>query len=151
MKRIALIVGRLALGVIFLLAAYAKLKAPWIVFWGSLNDFGILPDWALEPIAKTLPWAELALGMALISGIWQRWFALMAALLLGLFFAVMVRSYAVGLKIDCGCFGPGEQLGPRTLARDFSMLALAIWVTVGSFRGWMTQVPAATEADTAIA
>jgi len=107
MKRIALIVGRLALGVIFLLAAYAKLKAPWIVFWGSLNDFGILPDWALEPIAKTLPWAELALGMALISGIWQRWFALMAALLLGLFFAVMVRSYAVGLKIDCGCFGPG--------------------------------------------
>jgi hypothetical protein len=72
--------------------------------------------------------------VALISGIWQRWFALIASLLLGLFFSVMVRSYAVGLQIDCGCFGPGEALGPKTLARDFSMLALAVVVTVASFR-----------------
>jgi hypothetical protein len=47
----------------------------------------------------------------------------------------MVRSYIVGLKIDCGCFGPGDALGPKTLARDFSMLALAVVVTIGSFRG----------------
>ena len=46
----------------------------------------------------------------------------------------MVRSYVVGLKIDCGCFGPGEALGPKTLARDGSLLALAIAVTVGAFR-----------------
>ena len=72
--------------------------------------------------------------MGLISGLWQRWFALIASLLLTLFFTVMVRSYLVGLKIDCGCFGPGEALGPKTLARDFSMLALAVAVTIGSFR-----------------
>ena len=134
MTRWLLIAGRLILGAIFVFAAYAKLRAPWIEFAGNLAGFQLLPDWALEPIAKTLPWCELALGVALISGIWQRWFALVASLLLGLFFTVMVRSYAIGLKIDCGCFGPGEALGPKTLARDFSMLALAIVVTVASFR-----------------
>jgi putative oxidoreductase len=140
-----LIAGRLVLGAIFLVAAYMKLKAPWIEFAGSLSAFELLPEWALEPVAKMLPWAELALGVALISGIWQRWFALIASLLLGLFFTVMVRSYIVGLKIDCGCFGPGEALGPKTLARDFSMLALAIAVTVGSFRLRNSPVSARTE------
>ena len=37
----------------------------------------------------------------------------------------------MGLQIDCGCFGPGEALGPKTLARDFSMLVLAVAVTGG--------------------
>jgi putative oxidoreductase len=129
-----LIAGRLILGVIFVVAAYMKLKAPWIEFAGELNAYELLPEWALEPLAKTLPWAELALGVALISGIWQRWFALIASLLLTLFFAVMLRSYIVGLKIDCGCFGPGDALGPKTLARDFSFLAMAVAVTIGSFR-----------------
>ncbi len=148
MKRWLLLAGRLALGVIFVVAAWAKLRAPWIEFAGNLAGFQLLPDWALEPIAKTLPWCELALGVALISGIWQRWFALIASLLLGLFFSVMVRSYAVGLQIDCGCFGPGEALGPKTLARDFSMLALAVAVTVASFRIRHSQ--ASTKAEPAI-
>jgi uncharacterized membrane protein YphA (DoxX/SURF4 family) len=134
MKRKLLIAGRLILGAIFVYAAYAKLKAPWLEFAGSLNAFEILPESALEPVAKTLPWCELALGVALISGIWQRWFSLIASLLLAFFFTVMLRSYLIGLKIDCGCFGPGDALGPKTLARDFSMLALAVLVTVGSFR-----------------
>ena len=134
MKRKLLIAGRLILGAIFVVAAYMKLKAPWLEFAGSLNAFEILPETWLEPVARTLPWAELALGVALISGIFEKWFSLVAALLLGLFFTVMVRSYVVGLKIDCGCFGPGEALGPKTLARDFSMLALAVAVAVASFR-----------------
>ncbi len=130
----ALIAGRLILAAIFVYAAYMKLKAPWIEFAGGLNAFELLPDWALEPVARALPWGELLLGIGLISGIWQRWFALIASLLLTLFFVVMVRSYVVGLKIDCGCFGPGDALGPKTLARDFSMLVLAVAVTIGSFR-----------------
>ncbi len=134
MVRKLLIVGRLILGAIFLYAAYAKLKEPWIEFAGGLNAFGILPENALEPVAKGLPWCELALGVALISGLAQRWFTLIASLVLAFFFSVMLRSYIVGLKIDCGCFGPGDALGPKTLARDFSMLVLAIAVTVGSFR-----------------
>lgn len=145
MKDKLLIGGRLILGLIFVAAAYAKLRAPWLEFAGNLAGFQLLPDWALEPFARTLPWTELALGIALISGIWQRWFALIASLLLTLFFSVMVRSYAMGLQIDCGCFGPGEALGPKTLARDFSMLALAVAVTVGSFRAGRRPVRSAVQ------
>ena len=138
-----IIAGRLILGAIFIFAAWSKLHAPWIEFAGGLNAFEILPESALEPVARTLPWFELFLGMALISGIWQRWFTLMASLLLAFFFTVMVRSYAIGLKIDSGCFGPGDALGPKTLARDFSMLALAVAVTIGSFRGSSGPAPEA--------
>jgi len=134
LPRLWLIAGRLIIGAVFVYAAYTKLSEPWIEFAGALSAYRLLPDSALEPIAKALPWCELALGVALISGIWQRWFSLMGSALLAFFFAVMVRTYAVGLKIDCGCFGPDDVLGPKTLMRDFFLLAIAVAVTVGSFR-----------------
>jgi uncharacterized membrane protein YphA (DoxX/SURF4 family) len=133
MKPALLIAGRLILAGVFIYAAYTKLSAPWLQFAVSLSSYKILPDNLLEPIARTLPWCELALGVAILSGIWLRWFALIGSLLLGFFFAVMIRSYAVGLQIDCGCFGPGEALGPKTMIRDGLLLALAIAVTAGAF------------------
>jgi uncharacterized membrane protein YphA (DoxX/SURF4 family) len=132
--RALLLVGRLVVGGVIFYAAYVKLRAPWIQFAASLNGYGILPESALEPVAKTLPWCELALGIAVLSGIWLRWFALMATLMLSFFFSLMVRSYAMGLKIDCGCFGPGEALGPKTIVRDGVLVAIAAAVTVGAFR-----------------
>jgi membrane protease YdiL (CAAX protease family) len=68
-----------------------------------------------------------------LSGIALRYSALVTSLLLGVFFGVMVRSYFLGLEINCGCFGPGERLGPMTLLRDGSLLALALGVTIGAF------------------
>ena len=91
---------------------------------------------------RTLPWGELALGIAILSGVWLRWFATIASLILGFFFILMVRSYAAGLKIDCGCFGPGEALGPKTLLRDGVLLALALAVTIGLFRRGASSLPA---------
>ena len=133
MTRWLLIVGRIVLGGILAYAAYAKLRVSWLVFAGSLSAYQLLPDNLLEPIAKTLPWFELALGIALIAGVLTRWSALISTLLLGTFFGVMIRSYMAGLKIDCGCFGPGEALGPKTLIRDGSLVALSIAVTIGAF------------------
>jgi putative oxidoreductase len=133
-RRVALLLGRLILAGVFIYAAYTKLRAPWLQFAVSLSSYKILADNLLEPIARILPWCELALGIAILSGIWLRWFALIGSLLLGFFFAVMVRSYAMGLQIDCGCFGPGEALGPKTMIRDGLLLALAIAVTLGAFR-----------------
>jgi uncharacterized membrane protein YphA (DoxX/SURF4 family) len=128
-----LIAGRIILGGILVYAAWAKLRVSWLVFAGSLSGYQLLPDNLLEPIAKTLPWFELALGVLLVSGLLLRWAGLISTLLLGTFFGVMVRSYAAGLKIDCGCFGPGEALGPKTLIRDGSLVALSLAVTIGAF------------------
>jgi uncharacterized membrane protein YphA (DoxX/SURF4 family) len=134
LKQALPIAGRLIIGAVIVYAAYAKLRGPWLQFAVSLNAYGILPERALEPVARLLPWGELALGIAILSGIWLRWFALIASLMLGFFFALMVRSYAAGLKIDCGCFGPGEALGPKTLLRDGVLVALSLAVTIAAFR-----------------
>ena len=129
-----LLAGRLGLALIFLAAGIAKLREPWAQFAVSLYGFKLLPDDMLEPIAKTLPWAEVALGVAILSGIWLRWFSLLASLIICLFLAVLIRSLAMGLQVDCGCFGSGEALGPMTIVRDSSMLVLGAAVTFGAFR-----------------
>jgi uncharacterized membrane protein YphA (DoxX/SURF4 family) len=143
---ILLIVGRLALAGIFLFAAYAKLKPqaamPWSgasirtslsMFAMQVDSYQLLPPQLVNPAAHFLPIFELFLGLWLLSGVWLRYSSLVTTLLLGAFFAMMVRTYRMGLEINCGCFGPGERLGPKTLLRDGSLLALALAVTIGAF------------------
>ncbi len=114
----------------FLYAAYTKLRQPWLLFAMSIDAYEILPEWAALALGRTLPWMELALGALLATGFGLRYSAAGASALLGLFFAVMVRSYAKGMRIDCACFGFGEAIGPATLARDGILLALSITLTI---------------------
>jgi uncharacterized membrane protein YphA (DoxX/SURF4 family) len=143
---ILLMVGRLALAGIFLFAAYAKLKPqaamPWSgasirtslsMFAMQVDSYQLLPPQLVSPAAHFLPLFELFLGLWLLSGVWLRYSSLVTTLLLGAFFAMMVRTYRMGLEINCGCFGPGERLGPKTLLRDGALLALAVAVTIGAF------------------
>lgn len=135
MKRALLIAGQLALAAIFIYAGYAKLREPWPQFAVSINSFQLVPVNWLEPLAKYVPWAELLLGIWVVSGILLRWSALTAAAVLTFFFAVLIRSYALGIDVDCGCFGSGEShLGPARLAEEAVMLALALAVSVAAFR-----------------
>ena len=130
-----LLIGRLIVAGIFIYAGYAKLREPYLQFEVSLESFKILPEYALEPIARTLPWLEVALGIALLTGILARWFALIASLMLAIFVGAAARAYSMGLAVDCGCFGSGsdDPLGPKWFAEHGGMLALAAAVTVGAF------------------
>jgi uncharacterized membrane protein YphA (DoxX/SURF4 family) len=142
MKRALSFAGQAVLAAIFIYAGYAKLREPWPNFAVAINSFKLAPDTWLEPMAKYLPWAELALGLAILSGLLLRWTALMASLVLALFFAVLIRSYALGMQVDCGCFGSGESpLGPLRLAEEAAMLALALAVMIGAFRRKSRSVP----------
>ena len=76
MKRWLLIAGRLGIAVIFLYAGIAKVREPWLQFAVSIESFKIVPETWLEPIARILPWCEIALGIALLTGILSRWFSL---------------------------------------------------------------------------
>jgi uncharacterized membrane protein YphA (DoxX/SURF4 family) len=92
-----------------------------------------MPSWGVNVVAWGLPKFELLLGLLLLTG-WQvRIVASVAAALLASFFAVVARTYALGLEINCGCFGPGEKLGVKTLLTDGSLLALALAVAIGAF------------------
>jgi uncharacterized membrane protein YphA (DoxX/SURF4 family) len=116
---------RLVLGAVFIYAAYTKLRQSWLLFALSIDSYQLLPEWAVLTLARTLPWLELALGLLLIAGVWLRYLSIAAAGILGLFFAVMVVGYIRGAGIDCGCFGVGEPLSIKTLARDGVLLLAA--------------------------
>ncbi len=128
-----LLAGRLILGAVFVYAAYTKFRQPWVLFAISINSYQILPEWAAVFMAHTLPWFEMVLGLLLLVGVKLRWMASAAACLLIFFFAAMLRAYFKNMGIDCGCFGFGERLGPLTIARDASLLVLAILLATGAF------------------
>ena len=130
-----LLLVRLALGGVFVYAAWVKLREPWLLFAMSIDAYQVLPQWAVLTVARTLPWLELALGILLLAGRWRRISTVAASALLMLFFGMMVRAYIRGQTIDCGCFGPGEAISPLTLLRDGSLLAGAVLLATLSFRG----------------
>lgn len=131
--RISSLVLRVALGAIFVYAAWTKLRDPWQLFAMSIDSYRILPLRAVEMAAHVVPWLELAVGLLLIAGVWLRISASIVSLLLLTFFALMVRAYAKGMEIDCGCFGPGEMISWKTLLRDGAMVAAALWLTTMAF------------------
>jgi len=148
-----LLIGRLGLAVIFLLAAYGKLRpqnaVPWTLaslkitpatlglsmtfFAMQVDSYQLLPARMVSPFAHSLPWVELALGVLLLTGFALRYVSLASALLVALFYGVVIRSYALHLAINCGCFGPNEKLDSWTLVRDGCMFALGVAVTIAAF------------------
>jgi len=139
--RVLLVVCRIALGAVFIVAAFTKLYfnggwhfGDYHFFFGMvISSYDILPLSAAEFAARVLPWAELLLGILLIAGVGLRWTGLLACALLLVFIGAMTRAYMNGLEIMCGCFGNNEKVGPLTLLRDSSMLLPALAVTIGAF------------------
>jgi uncharacterized membrane protein YphA (DoxX/SURF4 family) len=138
----ALFLLRTALGAVFLYAAWVKLREPWTLFAISIDAYHVLPQWAVLAVARSLPWFELLLGIVLLAGVWRRISTVAAAGLLMLFFGLMVRAYARGEAIDCGCFGPGEAISPITLLRDGALWASAVFLAVMAWRRKRTHAPA---------
>lgn len=146
MGRILLVIGRVALAVLFIYAAFAKMKPQMNTGWstGSLrvslsmfamevDSFQLLPTAGVNFVAHALPPFELFLGLWLLTGVTLRYSSLISSLLLAAFFGVLIHAYALGQEISCGCFGPGEHIGPKRLLIESCFLALALAVTLGAF------------------
>jgi uncharacterized membrane protein YphA (DoxX/SURF4 family) len=127
------LLGRLALGAVFIYAAYTKLRLPWMLFGMEVYSYQMLPEWGVELVARWLPWLELLLGAMLILGIWARWAAAGASALLVVFICAIVRAYRMHLGINCGCFGTSEPLTKFTILRDTGFLAASLVLTVLAF------------------
>jgi uncharacterized membrane protein YphA (DoxX/SURF4 family) len=139
---------RIALGAIFIYAAYAKLAEPWQLFAAGIRSYEVLPGAAADMLARTLPWFEVLIGGLLIVGRWLRVSTLATSGLLLVFFGLMVRARIKGMTIDCGCFGPGETISWKTLLRDGSMLAGSLVVTVAAFVNRSQPVTSKVPAET---
>jgi uncharacterized membrane protein YphA (DoxX/SURF4 family) len=123
------VILRLALGAIFIYAAWVKLRLPWQLFAMSIDSYQLLPPGPVEFLARTLPAFELLLGVALIAGKWLRISSAITSALLVVFFTLIVRAALKGQEISCGCFGPGETISWKTMLRDGAMLAGSLFLT----------------------
>jgi putative oxidoreductase len=130
-----LLVLRIALGALFILAAYVKLTAP-LDFSDSVKAFKILPDHLAQLATFAIPWTELICGIALIVGWWTRAAAALLGVTLLVFIAGIASVLARGLSVKCGCFGKLQPfctgpLGMCNILQNTVMLAAAFLIVVG--------------------
>ncbi len=144
-RRAVIWLGRLVLGGIFIYAGYAKIVLPTMhprppvgvalsFFALQVDSYQLLPPWGVSFVAHTLPFAEIVLGLLLLAGWGLRIWSILTSLIMAGFFAAVVRSYALGLEINCGCFATPEKLTMTTIVRDGLLLALAVLTTVFAFQ-----------------
>ncbi len=121
-----------ALGLVMLAAAWPKLVDP-PGFAQILFHYRLLPEATRHALALTLPWLELWIGLALITGRGECGAARVAFVLMLAFTAAIGINLLRGNPIDCGCFGAGpvrtaaEKLVAMKweILRDLAFAALA--------------------------
>lgn len=97
----------------------------------AVGAYDVLPLGMVEAVATLLPWAEIAMGVLLILGLFTRFAGASTAALAALFIAAMGQAKARGLAIDCGCFGgggPGQGVSWWDIARDVPVLLAGLYL-----------------------
>jgi uncharacterized membrane protein YphA (DoxX/SURF4 family) len=123
--------ARLLVGGVFVVAGVLKLPDPAAAV-RAVRAYRLLPEGLVGPVAFGQPVLEIAIGLALIVGVFVRTAALASAVLLVVFITGVGSAWARGLQIDCGCFGNGGQVAagqtayPWEIARDVGLLIVAL-------------------------
>lgn len=129
------LVVRVFLGVIWIWAAWEKLRSP-RVFLLAVRAYDATPEWLSKAIAYGLPVLEFSLGVLLILGVVVRLAAIVSGVLLVVFLIGIVQAAARGLKLDCGCFGGGGETNQTQytleILRDVGLLVLAGYLVIWS-------------------
>jgi len=128
-------VCRVALGVVFLVAAVAKLSdLP--AFAAGVRDYRILSEGQDRLVGSTLPFVEAAVGIVLILGVAVPLAALVAAILLAGFTLAVGVNLLRGREIRCNCFGMATTAtaGVATVVRNALLLALSASTVVTGLR-----------------
>jgi uncharacterized membrane protein YphA (DoxX/SURF4 family) len=127
MKAISL-VARLLIGVTFLYAGIVHIADP-SGFAQAIAAYRILPAWAINPLAVSMPWVEALTGLSLVGGRKTSGASLLASLMLTVFAAALTASLMRGLDISCGCFTTAPEAEKITwwyLLRDIALLTVSI-------------------------
>jgi uncharacterized membrane protein YphA (DoxX/SURF4 family) len=123
--------ARLLVGGVFLVAGALKVPDPAAAV-RAVRAYRLLPEPLVAPVAFGLPVIEIAVGLALILGVFVRTAAVVSALMLVVYMAGIGSAWARGLQIDCGCFGSGGPVANGQasylpdLLRDAGLLIVAL-------------------------
>lgn len=137
MKRLALLLGRIALGATFIVAAGPKIADP-PGFAHMVSNYLLVPPAAVNLMALFFPWIEMLAGIALVSGVFWRTGAKISAALLLVFILAIGVNLARDHAVQCGCFDvhAAEKSHAQLIAemrwvvaRDIGLLAAAAWLS----------------------
>ena len=123
--------ARILLGGVFVVAGVLKVPDPAAAV-RAVRAYQLLPEPAVAPVAFGLPVLEIAVGLALLAGVFVRTAAITSAVLLVVFLTAVGSAWARGLQIDCGCFGNGGEVAagqtayPLEVLRDAALLLIAL-------------------------
>jgi len=124
----ALVFLQVLLGIVFVAAGIAKLEERYALL-RLLRDTLRLPHALAKITSRTLPWFELALGVALLLGVAARVVTMLAFTLLVVFTLGLATARLRGHReLDCGCFGRSNQSDTTTvlIARNLLFLSPAV-------------------------
>jgi uncharacterized membrane protein YphA (DoxX/SURF4 family) len=129
---------RVALGVVFLVAAWPKLADP-EGFARAISHYRMLPEPVERVAALVLPPLEALLGICLVLGVLDAGASLLVLVLLTAFTGAIAAALARGLDISCGCFDTegGAKVGLSKVVENLAMLAAAFLVTRAD-RSWLS-------------
>lgn len=155
------LLARLVLGGVLLVAGALKVGAIGESIL-AVRAYRLLPYELTTVVGTVLPFAEVLLGLLLITGTFTRISGVLGALLMVAFIIGIGSAWARGLTLDCGCFGGGGEISaeeafaayPWEIARDVGLAACGAWLalwprTPFSLDNWIFGAPGATPADTA--
>ncbi|CAB4739521.1 MAG: DoxX family membrane protein [Actinobacteria bacterium] len=131
---------RLILGGVLLVAGALKVTDP----YGSATSvraYQILPIDLANFLGFVLPYAEVAIGIFLIVGIWVRLAAIAGAALMVMFIIAIGQAWARGISLDCGCFGKGGLLETDELPVWNYTLEIARDIALAVFGGYLYRFP----------
>jgi putative oxidoreductase len=139
--RVAGHLARVALGLIFLAAGVLKAVDP-AEFAHQIAGYGLIGSPLAAVAAPALIVFEIALGVALVSGVRPLMTASASILLLLLFIGIEAYGIAAGRTESCGCFGAYLKRTPgQVIVEDLLFIGLAVLAIIG-LRGWAGARPA---------
>lgn len=120
-------VAQIAIGLVFVVAALAKIGDP-AFFAQQVHNYRIAPVWSEHVVAIVLPWIELLAGVSLVLGPRARAGAAIALGLMAVFTVAVAAAWARGLDFHCGCFGKAgaASIGAAKFAENVGLTALAL-------------------------
>jgi putative oxidoreductase len=129
-------VCRIAIGVVFAYAGLAKV-GDLAGFAQQIHNFRMVPIFAENVLAMTLPWIEIVAALALILCIRARSAAVLTTALLVVFTIAVAAAYFRGLDIECGCFGTSDaaQVGLKKLLENVGMIAVGAIASLREAKG----------------
>ena len=149
-RRVTIWIGRLLLGGIFVYAGISKIFFPNTHLWPmfvlrfsistnlatfaeQVESYKLLSPAGVDFVAHTLPFAEILLGLLLLTGWGLRiWASLITLLMLG-FLTLVTRAYLLHMNINCGCFATPEPISLKKIFEDGAMAVLALLMTIFAF------------------